>query len=176
MADGSDTAATEAIHRALLSYCRGIDRLDPAAVSAAFHPGAMLVDYGPEPMAIEAFVEYALGSLERRFTATQHRISNVTIDLDQAGGDDRARVETYVLAFHVQPDADGGPDRLHTFNGRYVDRFEHRDGHWRIVTRTLRVDWSRIETIDQTMGGTWVASGRAGSPDPVYEDEPPPSR
>ncbi len=25
---------------ALLSYCRGIDRLDPTAVLAAFHPGA----------------------------------------------------------------------------------------------------------------------------------------
>ncbi|MGI9596097.1 MAG: nuclear transport factor 2 family protein [Acidimicrobiales bacterium] len=156
------------INAALLSYCRGIDRLDGAAVLAAFHPGAMLLDYGPEPTTIEAFTERILPSLEERFTATQHRISNTAITVDQRG----ALVETYVLAYHVEagepaePGGDGA-DRLYTFNGRYIDRFESRDGRWRIATRALRCDWSRIETIDATMGGTWVASGRAGTADPL---------
>ena len=43
---------------ALLRYCRGIDRLDPVSVQSAFHPGAELCDYGPEPLSIEAFVEH----------------------------------------------------------------------------------------------------------------------
>lgn len=150
-----------AIEDALLSYCRGIDRLDPVAVSAAFHPGAELVDYGPDPMTIEVFVEHALGSLERKFVATQHRVSNVRIELDGSN----ARVEAYVLAFHVEQ-TDAG-QRLHTFSGRYIDRFEERDGAWKVAKRTLRNDWSRIETIDTTMTGSWVASGRAGSPDPL---------
>ncbi len=150
-----------AIEDALRSYCRGIDRLDGAAVAAAFHPGAELVDYGPDPMTIEVFVEHALGSLERKFVATQHRLSNVSIDIDGTS----ARVEAYVLAFHVEDTGDGR--LLHTFNGRYIDRFEQRGGAWKVAKRTLRNDWSQVEPIDATMSGVWVKSGRAGSPDPL---------
>ena len=150
---------------ALLSYCRGIDRLDRGALLAAFHPGAMLLDYGPDPLPIEAFADHALGSLEKRFTATQHRMSNTAIEIEG----EQALVETYVLAFHLEAsDTPEGADRLHTFNGRYIDRFEWRRGPWLIAERTLRVDWTRIETVDETMGGSWIASGRAGSPDPLY--------
>ncbi len=126
----------------------------------------MLRDYGPEPMTVEAFTEYAIPALERRFTATQHRISNTAIELDEdeAG----ALVETYVLAFHATDDADG-PAELHTFNGRYIDRFERRDGTWLIADRTLRMDWTRVETIEAPMAGSWVASGRAGGQDPLYD-------
>ena len=152
-----------AIGNALRSYCRGIDRLDGALVAAAFHPGAELIDYGPAPLHIEAFVEHAMVSLSRKFESTQHRISNITIELDPTSS--FAKVETYVLAFHVQQD--GERRLLHTFNGRYIDRFEVHDDVWRIVRRTLRNDWSKVETIDQAMSGTWVRSGRAGSPDPL---------
>lgn len=160
------------ITEALLSYCRGIDRLDPDALLAAFHPGAELRDYGPEPMTVEAFTEYALPALQRRFTATQHRISNTAIDLDDEGAG--ALVETYVLAFHATGDddtGDDGPAKLHTFNGRYIDRFERRDDRWLIARRTLRVDWTRVETIDEPMTGAWIASGRAGSSDPLSDPE-----
>lgn len=146
-----------------MSYCRGIDRLDPGAVAAAFHPGAMLIDYGADALPIEVFVEHAMGSLERRFTATQHRISNTRIEFGYSGTE--ASVETYVLAFHVEATDDG--DLLHTFNGRYIDRFEERDGAWKIAQRTLRNDWSKVEHIEATMSGAWKPSGRGGSPDPL---------
>jgi hypothetical protein len=158
------TSIERAIHRSLLSYTRGIDRLDPALVSAAFHPGADLIDYGANPLTIEQFVEHAMKSLESRFVATQHRISNVNVEVADDGRS--ARVETYVLAFHVQPDGD--QQLLHTFNGRYIDQFELRDNAWRISKRVLRSDWSQVEPIAKTMGGAWTASGRAGSPDPLY--------
>jgi hypothetical protein len=159
-----------AIHRALLSYTRGIDRLNPDFVSAAFHPGAALVDFGPSPLTIEQFVEHAMKSLESRFVATQHRISNVNIEVADDG--QSARVETYVLAFHVQRVADqpdGDQQLLHTFNGRYIDRFEPRANQWKISRRVLRNDWSQVQPIIKTMGGVWIASGRAGSPDPLDE-------
>lgn len=152
-----------AINHALGMYCRGIDRLDGALVASAFHPGAMLIDYRAEPLSIEMFVEGAMISLAKRFTATQHRISNVNADIDG----DAAKVETYVLAYHVESTEAG--QRLHTFNGRYIDRFEHRAGIWKIATRALRCDWTRIENIDETMPGAWVVSGRAGAPDPLND-------
>lgn len=151
-----------AIDDALRSYCRGIDRLDGPSVSAAFHPGAMLIDYGPQPMTIETFVEHALGSLQRKFVATQHRISNTFVKLDG----DIALVETYVHATHVEEATEGR--RLHTFVGRYIDRFEGRDGVWKIAQRTLRNDWSTAEPMADPMSGSYVPSGRAGSPDPLW--------
>ena len=158
----TDLAVRATIEDALRSYCRGIDRLHAASVAAAFHPGAILNDYGPQPMAIEAFVEYALPSLRKKFVATQHRISNITVARDG----DRALVETYVHATHVEESADGR--RLHTFVGRYVDRFEERDGAWKIAERTLRNDWSTAEPMAPAMSGTYVPSGRGDSTDPIW--------
>ena len=151
------------IEDALRSYCRGIDRLHAPSISAAFHPGAALVDYGPQPLTIEQFVENALASLARKFVVTQHRLSNVTVEVTG----DRALVEAYVLAYHVE--GTGDERRLHTFSGRYIDRFEARNGEWRIAQRTLRNDWSTVAPMGESMSGSWIASGRAGSPDPIFD-------
>ena len=160
----TNSEARQAIEAALLRYTRGIDRLDGELVASAFHPGAMCVDYGADPMTIEDFVTYAIPRLGSAYSATQHRVSNVAIDL--AAGAMSAICEAYVLAFHVQP-GDPSPN-LHTFNGRYIDNFEKRDGEWKITTRTLRVDWSRVESIDEAMGGTWVQSARDRT-DVIYD-------
>jgi len=149
---------------ALLSYTRGIDRLDKESVISAFHPGATLNNYGPEPMSIEDFVEYALPSLEKRYAATQHRVSNIRVEISH----DRALVESYVLAYHIE--SGEGPTRLHTFNGRYIDTFTLLDGHWKINERSLRNDWSKVENIDEEMAGAsvWVMSDR-NDDDPIYQ-------
>ncbi|MEM9042618.1 MAG: nuclear transport factor 2 family protein [Actinomycetota bacterium] len=170
MSGHSAAAAQQQIRDALAYYCRGVDRLDGETMKRGFHPGAELHDYGADALTIEQFAEYAPASLSRKFTATQHRITNTLVEFDDddpASG--AALVETYVLAFHVEAgDADADtPDLLHTFNGRYVDRFTEIDGRWRIASRTLRNDWSSVAPIESTMSGDWPASGRAGSPDPL---------
>ncbi len=151
------------VETALLSYCRGIDRLHSASITAAFHPGALLVDYRPEPLTIEAFADHAVASLGRRFEATQHRISNTTIEHKKAG----ALVETYVHATHIEVTADGRS--LHTFVGRYIDWFEDRNGTWKIAQRTLRNDWSSVAPIPNSMSGSYVRSGRGDTTDPIWQ-------
>ena len=148
----------------LLCYTRGIDRLDKESVISAFHPGATLNNYGPDPMSIEDFVEYALPSLRKRYSATQHRVSNIRVEFDE----DKALVESYVLAYHVESGKDS--KRLHTFNGRYIDTFTCLDGQWKIRERSLRNDWSKVEDITAEMAGSsvWVASSR-NSDDPIYD-------
>lgn len=155
--------ARQQIHDCLLSYCRGIDRLDAATIEQAFHPGAILAGYGGDPMPIEEFAPYAVAALAKRYRATQHRISNTAIAFDADSG--AAKVETYVTAYHVRPT--DGPDELQTFVGRYIDRFERRDDVWRITSRTLRMDFSRTESIAAPMPGHWIPSGRGGTPDPL---------
>ncbi len=174
--DERDRMINDQVRGALLSYCRGIDRLDPTAILAAFHPGAMLIDYGPEPTTIEAFTERVIPSLRSRYRSTQHRITNLMVDIDGPS----VLAEAYILAFHVQPGESAeensarGPDpetaaqdRLVTFNGRYIDRYTERDGQWRISERHLRCDWSRVEVIEETMGNRWAYSGRGGTDDPL---------
>jgi hypothetical protein len=157
-----------AIDDALRSYCRGIDRLHAPAIEAAFHTDAMLEGYGSgEPTPIGVFVPNVLAALRAKFSVTQHRLSNVTIEIDGSV----ALVESYVLAYHViagAADASHTERTLITFNGRYIDRFEERNGTWRIARRTLRVDWSDISPMGVPMAGAYVQSGRDGSPDPIW--------
>lgn len=144
------------IHDALLAYTRGIDRLDGELVASAFHPGAVLEGYGqPGETTIEAFVERAIPSLRAGYSATQHRMSNISIDKR----DDHVAVETYVLAFHLR-EHDDRPDQLFTFNGRYIDRFTKVDGEWKIAHRRLRYDWSKVEDVEAAMPGGWVHGAR----------------
>ena len=163
MVDAQELSQRAEIVDALLSYTRGIDRLDKESVISAFHPGAILNNYGPEPMPIEDFVEYALPSLEQRYSATQHRVSNIRIEINE----DQALVESYVLAYHVE--LGESFKRLHTFNGRYIDTFSLSQGHWKISERFLRNDWSKVEDISEEMAGSsvWVKSSR-DTDDPIY--------
>jgi SnoaL-like domain len=160
VAEMTELESRARIEDALNSYCRGIDRLHAPSIEAAFHPGAVLMDYGVEPFTIEAFVPYVLASLSKRFVATQHRLSNTTVKLDG----DAALVESYVLATHVAQNDAGRT--MYTFTGRYIDQFECRDGDWRIVHRSLRNDWSSIEPMGEPMSGPYIPSGRAGTLDP----------
>jgi len=162
--DSQELSQRAEIVDALLSYTRGIDRLDKESVISAFHPGAILNNYGPEPMPIEDFVEYALPSLKQRYSATQHRVSNIRIEIKE----DRALVESYVLAYHVKSSENS--KQLHTFNGRYIDSFALRDAHWKISERFLRNDWSKVDDITEEMAGSsvWVKS-RRDADDPIYD-------
>ena len=148
----------------LLSYTRGIDRLDPDAILAAFHSGALLEGYQVDALVpIEDFALLVVERLRKRYSSTQHRLSNTKIDFN----DDGAIAESYILAYHVQPADEDSPERLWTFSGRYIDYFEDRDGQWRIAKRFLRADWTRIETIDEKMPNKFIAGSRDES-DPIY--------
>ena len=162
-------ATREQIMDALLSYTRGIDRLRARDVVAAFHDGALLHGYGPEPMAVEKFAAYAVESLGNKYVATQHRMSNTRITFTDGGAG--ALVESYVEASHAEPPAADGTQRLLTFAGRYIDRCTPGDdGVWRIAIRTLRNDWSKVEVITEPMRGAWVASGRGDTSDPLFDE------
>ena len=70
-------------------------------------------------------------------------LGNILIDL--AG--DVANVETYFLA--VQRREEDGKTFTRTRAGRYLDRFEKRDGVWRVANRRVIDDWSRLDEVVQ---------------------------
>jgi hypothetical protein len=43
-----------------------------------------------------------------------------------------------------------------TLGARYVDRYERRDGQWKIARRTVVHDWTRVDPVDKTHGQAHV--------------------
>jgi hypothetical protein len=118
-------------------YMRGQDRLDAALQISAFHADAA-VDYGFFVGTADSFVAFAQ-SLLARYPATWHSLgqSMIIIDGDGASG------EIYFHAWHRR-DAGEGPQDLQ-IAGRYIDRYERREGCWGIVHRSELVDWTRTD-------------------------------
>jgi len=138
----------QAIHDVIVRYCRGVDRSDAELVASAFHDDAVDNHFGP----ILPFRE-AIGTLKAARTGTpskttsMHTIGNVLIELDG----DVARCETYVTVVVRIPDAEGAIDWTHA--GRYVDRFERRNGEWRIAYRTVVYDRERFDRVEPAAEG-----------------------
>jgi hypothetical protein len=134
----------QAIHDTLVRYCRGIDRNDPSLVAAAFHDDAVDNHFGPELPFREA-----IGTLKATRpgapvskTTSMHNLSNILIEIDG----NIARCESYVNVIVRIPQETGGAiDWLHA--GRYVDRFERRNGEWRIAHRTVVYDRERFDKV-----------------------------
>lgn len=122
----------EAIREASLRYTRGIDRHDDELTAQAYHEGAR-EDHGDYIGDVAGYISHARNGHSRYFAAHQHYVTNQLVDLDGDG----AHVETYFLAALRRKD--GAVDVV---GGRYIDRFERRDGRWAITDRACLVEWN----------------------------------
>lgn len=146
-------SARAAIQDCLYRYCHAVDRRRWRLMESVFHEGAMAqVSVLPRSPWRE-FVEQGAALLEFVGT-THHQLGNIKIAFDDADGAD---VEAYISAFHHIPaDAPpGGPfggtgaayDVL--LSGRYIDRFENRNGEWRIIEHGSVSDVRQHRTPDR---------------------------
>ena len=131
--------AEREITRVILDYARGVDQRDYPRVRACFHAGAR-IDYGSFGGSPDALVDW-LERVEPQVDRSSSHFGPPRIELDLERG--TASVETCCLSVQVLPrDADGVARQ--TLAGlRYLDRFELRDGAWRIVERRNVADWSQ---------------------------------
>jgi len=123
----------EAIRDCLYRYCRGIDRMDEAALRSAYWPDGT-DDHGQYRGSAAGFCDWAMSVLPK-VERSIHQIHNVLIDLH----DDSATVESQFSAHQRQPGSDGM--QQWDLKGRYLDRFERRNDEWRIFRRTVVYDW-----------------------------------
>lgn len=125
------------IYNLLCDYMRAQDRLIPELHRSVFHPGAT-TDYGNYVGDADGFVSWAQELLTAH-KANHHLIGQVRIEFE----DDIAFGEVYFQAFHrIERD---GEDKDLWVSGRYVDRYERRDGCWKIAHRSELVDYVRLE-------------------------------
>ncbi len=144
-------------------YMRGLDRLDPAVLRSVFWPDAWLA-YGIYEGAVDPFVDFCMEALATH-DANQHLLGQITVELDghQAFG------EVYYQAYHRTRSADESPRDL-LISGRYVDRYELREDHWRIAWRSELVDWTRDDpAADEWFADSPMIRGERAPKDPLYQ-------
>jgi hypothetical protein len=149
------------IHAALLRYVRGLDRSDPELIGQAFHPDAF-ADHG-----FVTFTGREIGpvvaDLLRDSTACVHFIASELIEVEG----DEAHSEAYFLdTFEADRD---GQTFLFWRIARYIDRWERRDGTWKIAYRVVTDCWNRVDAVTER----WpfvdrFHPSRKSREDPVY--------
>jgi len=129
--------AKQEIYELACRYSRGLDRLDRELLLSVFHEDGWC-EYGFSNGIPSDFIDFAIGALKDH-EANQHMVGNVLIDVvgDEAFG------EVYFNAYHKIRTDQGFEDVI--IAGRYLDRYECRDGEWKMAYRSERVDWSRTE-------------------------------
>jgi hypothetical protein len=153
-----------AIRDVLLRYCRGIDRIDLDLVRACYWPDAV-DDHGAFRGGVDDYLVW-IGRLLPRYGVTTHSLTNTLVEWP--GPDGIAHVETYGVADHQTP---GGPPELNlTIAFRYLDRFERRNGEWRIADRRCTTEWVRVNDPGSAfpVDDRFPRGGRGDRSDPVY--------
>lgn len=161
--------ARDEIHEVLATYARGVDRADGALLRSCYHPDAIEEHGGTYEGNAHTYVEGAIGRIQR-MGAMQHLLGSTYIEFSG----DIAYVETYVWTLLRVTTAGGDLD---TFTGgRLIDRFERRDGAWKIAHRRAVFDWNRDTPAHEGWvngmfqpGKPGMRQGRKGRDDPSYE-------
>lgn len=152
-----------ALRDLVMRYCRGCDRRDWALVRSLYHDDAIddhgaMFSGGPDE-----FVAWLPGATAP-WELTLHSISNSLFAVEG----DRAEGEHHVRAWHraAPPDA-----MEYVVYGRYLDRYERRDGLWKFVHRSLVFDHGEMRAVDEAaiakLGGD-APNGTSGSDDPSW--------
>jgi hypothetical protein len=158
------------IYKVLTRYCRGADRGDIDLMKSAYHPDAE-EQHGPFIGLGHMFCDFAgrftAGQLEWSggLKASSHVLSNITVE---SLGEEAAKVESYFL-LSMQHEKAGAPINALMF-GRYLDRFEDRDGKWLIARRSVVLDqYFELsgDIADRDLPGSFLR-GRIGKSDLVY--------
>jgi hypothetical protein len=145
-------------------YTRGADRHDKELARSAFWPEAT-ISLGT-PMGRDEYIDWEERQLAG-YAAHQHHVTGQTIEIDG----DTAHVESYVIYFLVPRDRTAdvvGPaslgraltsEKTRLGSGRYIERWERRDGEWRILVREYVEDLALLgDTVDLCSEGRCLAS------------------
>jgi ketosteroid isomerase-like protein len=133
------------IHEVIMRYCRAIDRCDEELLRSVYHSDAW-DDHGQFKGKASDFIPVCMKALRDDFHGTMHAICNELVEIEG----DTAYSESYFVAYH-RANKDGVEHEL-VLGGRYVDRFERRQGVWKIAHRVVAHEF---DTIEPAKPGFW---------------------
>ena len=144
-----DEPATRDILRGLSErYVHGVDRRDVDTFVSVFHPDGVITVHDPseseEPSQIRGPERLAkIPKMLKGYSRTFHLLGQSTYVI----GEGVATGEVYCVAHHLSRDLHGGTDYVMYI--RYEDSYRpDGDGVWKIVERTLRVDWTETRAAN----------------------------
>ena len=140
----SDLWDKQEITEVINKFARALDRMDGPLMKSTYWLDA--IEEHQDPIYPELFhwkdnghkfVPLAMKGFES-LELTQHRISNILIELDGK----TAKAEAYVYAYHVHKDKKGV---LHEgiLGGRHLFEFVKKEDTWKIQHRVTIFDWNR---------------------------------
>jgi hypothetical protein len=126
-----------ALRKLVHTYCRAVDRGDFATLRELYHHDA-----------VDAHGEISSGSVDEFLTSLeasrpyirsmQHNVTTVNFAISGTS----AEGEIYTVAMHTFGANDREVDVI--IGGRYLDKYENRDGTWKIIERTIVTDWAQV--------------------------------
>jgi hypothetical protein len=119
----------------LMRYCRGVDRRDVELLSSCYHPDAF-DDHVGQTYTGETVAQGLVDWMDAIMTVTTHNITTFNIEVrgDEAGS------ESYTTSVHLTTMF--GEEQTLMSIARYVDRFERRNGEWKIANRLVVAEFS----------------------------------
>jgi ketosteroid isomerase-like protein len=167
----TDTALQEmldefALRKLVHAYCRAVDRGDIARLRDLYHHDAVDAHGGFSAGTADDFLQQLI-AVRPYIRAMQHNITTVNFAIDG----DAAEGEIYTIAVHTI--AGKGRDIDVVLGGRYLDKYEKRDGTWKLIERTIVTDWARVHdpsTMDMSHPITKdTLKGTLDENDPSYQ-------
>jgi hypothetical protein len=132
-----------AIAELIRQIARGTDRFDTALLQDCIAADAR-IDMGTgETISGASFAAHLRPPAAPR-PGRMHVVSNERIEIAA----DRACSETYIVSWQDQ--LVDGIRRTRVRAGRYLDRFERRDGRWLLNERIMVDEWGRIDPVADT--------------------------
>lgn len=131
------------IYDCLARYSRGQDRLDAELTRSAFHDDAVL-DFGTFVGSVDEWLPWGQNYHIALQNASMHCLCNHRCEIEG----NIAHAETYFV--YLDDSTDGSHAQR---AGRYIDRFEKRNGRWGITDRLCMID---IE--DKNLGADVLAA------------------
>ena len=164
-----DMLAKHQIREVLARYARAVDRADGPLLKTCYHPDAIEEHGGNYTGNAHQYVEQAIPRI-LKMGPMQHLLGNSYIQLEA----ERAEVETYVWTYVRFRKGETPYD---TFTGgRLLDRFEARNGIWKIAHRRTVFDWNRDTPSAETWclgmftpGTSGMLQGCKGPQDPSFQ-------
>ncbi len=136
-----ELADREAIREVVNRYSHGVDRLDADWMKSAYWPDAV-DDHGVFVGNAWEFVDRCMAS-HTRWRSTMHCVCNHQIETEDDGVHARGEVYNVSHLFRIDPPAH------ETWYGRYLDRYEKRDGEWRILHRVCVHEGSHADAASE---------------------------
>lgn len=188
----------QAITEILYLYCRACDRGDETLLRSLFHPDSTHRHGGFEGLS-QDFAGFAMKIIGRS-KVTKHLLTNVSIEFEGAGASARAGAnargstsanagkgngggkgnssavdvacaESHYSAYHRAANRETGFDEDQFSGGRYLDRFERRDGQWKIAARIGLIDYEKFQAPAERAAAQLPPEARSRSfgEDALYE-------